>query len=302
MTGEKLFDVIIIGGSYAGLSAAMTLGRSLRKTLVIDSGEPCNRQTPHSHNFLTQDGNTPEYISSLGRQQVAQYDSVTFFSGLATNGIKTKDVFAITTQSGDTFRSKKLILASGIKDMMPEIPGFASCWGITVIHCPYCHGYEYRGQKTGIFANGDRAAHLAGLVNNLTRKLTILTNGKAEFDAQQTGNFNRHDISVIETEIAEIEHDGGKLKAVKLKDGSSRNFDALYAAIPFKQSSDVAELLGCELTPQGHIKIDPLQKTSIPGVLACGDNSSPMRSVANAVATGSFAGAIANMELVQESF
>src|SRR5690606_19368783 len=146
---------IIIGGSYAGLSAAMALGRSLRKVLIIDAGKPCNRQTPHSHNFITQDGKTPAEISSIARAQVAQYETVTFLSGFAVEGKKTNSGFEIKTEKGEIFESKKLILATGVKDIMSEIPGFAECWGISVIHCPYCHGYEVRNEKTGILANGD---------------------------------------------------------------------------------------------------------------------------------------------------
>src|SRR5687767_10565291 len=137
MTDKKNFDVIIIGGSYAGLSAAMALGRALRNVLIIDSGKPCNRQTPHSHNFITQDGKTPAEIATLAKQQVEKYDTVTFFSGLATDGAKTENGFQIQTGSGETFRAKKLIFATGVKDVMPTIEGYAECWGISVLHCPY---------------------------------------------------------------------------------------------------------------------------------------------------------------------
>src|SRR5690554_5341159 len=150
MTEVKDFDVIIIGGSYAGLSSAMALGRALRNVLIIDSGLPCNRQTPHSHNFLTQDGSTPNEIATLAKQQVEKYESVRFYKGIATSGVKTVDGFEIMTDANSTFTSKKLILATGVKDIMPALPGFAACWGISIIHCPYCHGYEYRSQNTGI--------------------------------------------------------------------------------------------------------------------------------------------------------
>jgi len=302
MKPEKLFDVIIIGGSYAGLSAAMSLGRSLRKVLVIDSGKPCNRQTPHSHNFLTQDGKTPLEIATLARQQVEQYDTVEFYNDVAVKGKKIDKGYHITTLGGEEFTSKKLILASGIKDQMPDIPGFASCWGISVIHCPYCHGYEYRGQQTGIYANGERAFHLSGLVNNLTANLTVLTNGKANFNAEQLEKLKRNNIKVEESPIAEIGHLNGHLHHVKLENGISIAMKALYAAVPFVQHSDIPESLGCELVESGLIKVDTFQKTTIPGVFACGDNSSPMRAVANAVATGALAGAMTNMELTSEQF
>jgi thioredoxin reductase len=298
----QLYDVIIIGGSNAGLSAAMSLGRSLRKVLVIDSGLPCNIQTPHSHNFLTQDGNTPAEIAALAKQQVANYDTVQFFNGLAIKAEKVADGFLIETGTGIKFQSRKLILATGIKDIMPEIEGFSQSWGISVIHCPYCHGYEFRGQKTGLFANGDRAIHLSKLIFNLSRQLTIFTNGKAEFTTEQFAAFAKHGISVVETTLKAIDHHEGYINHVVLSDGKIQELDALYAAIPFVQNSDIPLNLGCEIIETGHIKVDAMQKTTISGIYACGDNSSGMRSVALSVATGSMAGAIANMELAHDDF
>ena len=169
MTDNKNFDVIIIGGSYAGLSSAMALGRSLRNVLIIDNGKPCNIQTPHSHNFLTQDGKTPKDISASAKKEVEKYETIKFYKGIAISGVKIENGFEITTATNDKFTAKKLIFATGIKDTMPNIKGFSECWGISIIHCPYCHGYEHRYQNTGIIANGQKAFHLASMVNNLTK-------------------------------------------------------------------------------------------------------------------------------------
>lgn len=299
---NKTFDVIIIGGSYAGLSAAMALGRSLRNVLIIDSGSPCNKQTPHSHNFLTQDGQTPKEISILARQQVEQYETVQFYNDFATSGLKIKAGFEIKTKSGKSFASKKLIFATGIKDILPDIKGVGECWGISVIHCPYCHGYEYRNRKTGIMANGHQAFHIASLVNNLTNELTILSSGKADFTTEQITKLNKHNIKIIETEVFGIEHENGHIENVILNDGNKMVFDAIYAATTFTQHSEIPALLGCELTEQGYIKVDSLQKTSVPDVYACGDNVSMMRSIANAVSTGNLTGAVVNKELTEEQF
>jgi thioredoxin reductase len=302
MEQNNKFDVIIIGGSYAGLSSAMALGRSLRKVLIIDNGLPCNRQTPHSHNFLTQDGKTPKEISATARQQVEKYETVQFHNGLATMGEKIENGFQITTDTNDKFTAKKLIFASGIADTMPSIKGFAECWGISVVHCPYCHGYELRHKKTGIMANGERAFHLASLVNNLTQDITILTSGTADFNPEQKAKLDKHKIKIVEAEISEIVHHNGRLTSAIFKDGNSIDFEGIYASLPFAQHSDIPVSLGCELTEQGYIKIDSFNKTNIQGVYACGDNSSMMRSVANAVSSGNLAGAIANAELTQEEF
>jgi len=144
---ETEYEVIIIGGSYSGLSAAMALGRSLRKTLVIDNGKPCNEQTPHSHNFLTQDGKSPKEIAENARKQVSEYETIHFHQGKAVDAKKSETVFEVTTEKGEKFRSKKLIIATGITDQIPNIKGFKESWGISLIHCPYCHGYEYKGKK-----------------------------------------------------------------------------------------------------------------------------------------------------------
>lgn len=302
MTDEKNFEVIIVGGSYAGLSAAMALGRSLRHVLIIDSGLPCNRQTPHSHNFLTQDGKTPKEISTIARQQVEKYETVKFYEGLATTGTKTATGFEITTGANHRFTAKKLILATGIKDIMPDINGFAACWGISIIHCPYCHGYEYRQQNTGILANGAKALHLASLVNNLTESITILTNGSADFNAEQMDKLNKRHIKIIETKISGFKNNKGHIQNVVFDDLTKMPFDVVYAAIPFQQHSEIPVALGCELTEHGYLKVDPLQKTMTPGVFACGDNTNMMRSVANAVYSGNLTGAAVNAELTNEQF
>ncbi|WP_333862478.1 NAD(P)/FAD-dependent oxidoreductase [Sphingobacterium sp.] len=302
MKDKRSYEVIIIGGSYAGLSAAMALGRSLRNVLIIDSGLPCNRQTPYSHNFITHDGEKPQIIAKKAKEEVLNYPSVKFQKGMAVSGKKIAGGFEITTENGEVFKAEKLIFATGVEDIMPSIQGFSACWGISVIHCPYCHGYEFRRGKTAIMANGERALHLAGLVNNLSTELTLLTTGKADFDSKQRAKLQQHGIALIEGEIGKIQHKNGWVQQLQLKDGRALAFDAIYAAIPFRQHSAIPAALGCELTEQGHIKIDNFQKTTVAGVFACGDNSSMMRSVANAVATGNLAGAMVNKELVDERF
>lgn len=302
MKQPNLFDVIIIGGSYAGLSAAMALGRSLRKTLVIDSGKPCNEQTPHSHNFLTHDGSSPAEISTIAKSQVEEYDTVKFHDGKAISVQKTDFGFEITTENNEKFNSKKLIVASGIIDEVPNIKGFQESWGISLIHCPYCHGYEYKGKKTGIIANGDKAVHISSLVKNLTENVTIITRGKANFTSEQLEKLKNNQIDIIEKEISELKNENGYVKSLVLDDGKEIDFEAVYGAFPFQQHSDIPKDLSCEFTEFGHIKTDQFQKTNVPGLFVCGDNSSMMRSVSNAVMTGNVAGAMVNMELVTDCF
>jgi thioredoxin reductase len=302
MKDHKNFDVIIIGGSYAGLSAAMALGRALRKVLLIDSGRPCNRQTPHSHNFITHDGEKPAVIAEKARSQVLNYSTVKFHNDLAVSGKKTENGFSVTTQAGTVFHAKKLIFATGVRDIMPEMKGFPECWGISVIHCPYCHGYEVKGRRTGILANGNMAFHYAQLIRNWTKDLTVLTNGAADFSPEQMEKFSRHHIRVIEKEIAGLNHKNGHLSEAVFKDNSVFELEAMYSRPAFEQHCKIPEALGCEMTEQGLLKVDMFQKTSVPDVFACGDNTSMMRSVANAVSAGNIAGAVVNNGMLEEEF
>ena len=302
MTGNKNFEVIILGGSYAGLSAAMALGRSLRNVLIIDSGKPCNRQTPYSHNFITQDGIKPNLIAEKAKEQVLKYETVKFLNDLAISGKKTKDGFIITTKKRATFLTKKLILATGIKDIMPEIKGFSECWGISVLHCPYCHGFEVKNEKTGILADGNFAYHYAQLIRNWTKELTIFTNGKSLLTQGQKDRITKNNIPINEKEIAYLKHENGNVRQIVFKDDSTFDLKVVYSRPDYEQHCKIPELLGCEVTEQGLLKVDMFQKTTVPNIFACGDNSNPMRSVANAVSMGNVAGAVINNTMTEEEF
>jgi len=302
MTNKKHFDVIIIGGSYSGLAAGMALGRALRKVLIIDNGKPCNEQTPHSHNFITQDGKTPKEISTLARQQIEKYDTVKFLNGLATNGTKTENGFAIQIATGETFGANKIICATGIKDIMTNINGYAECWGISVLHCPYCHGYEIRNERTGVLGNGEYGFEFSQLISNWTKDLTLFTNGKSTLTVEQTAKLKNHNIKIVETEIEKLAHTNGHLQEIIFKDGIAISIKALYARSPFEQHSNIPESLGCEITDEGYIKVDTFQKTTVHGVFACGDNTSRIRTVANAVGTCTTTGMMVNKEIILEEF
>lgn len=298
----KRYDVIIIGGSYAGLSAAMALGRSLRSVLVIDSGKPCNRQTPYSHNLITHDGSTPAQIAEQAKAQVERYDTVAFYNGLAIDADKNATGFSITTNKGDSFSADKLIFATGVRDIMPEIEGFAECWGISILHCPYCHGYEVRYQETGILANGDITYGIAQMISHWTDKLTIFTNGVPEFTDEQQQKMKAHNINIVEKKVLRINHKDGKLNAVRFVDDTQQELQAIYARPQMVQHCQLAEQLGCQLNEHGLITVDMMQKTTVDGIYACGDSASPLRAVANAIATGNFAGAALNREMIMQKF
>jgi thioredoxin reductase len=268
---------------------------------VVDSGKPCNRYTRHSHNFITQDGEKPFEIAQKAKNQVLKYDTVTLREDLVLSASQTEFGFEVITAEKRVTASK-LIIATGIRDIFPAIEGFEDCWGKTIIHCPYCHGYEFKGENTGIMANGERAFHLASLVNNLSDSISLITSGKADFTEDQLYKLERNKINIIEKEIKKVVHENGELKEVRFDDDSVQTFTALYAALPFEQSSSIPVALGCEMTEMGYINTGFLQKTTVPGVYACGDNAGMMRSVASAVASGNTAGAGVNSELTAERF
>jgi thioredoxin reductase len=302
MADNNSYEIIIIGGSYSGLSAAMALGRSLRKVLILDSGKPCNIQTPHSHNLITHDGQTPAEITAYAKEQVLQYETIKFHNGLAIAGKKTDSGFEIKTANNEMFTAKKLIFATGIKDIMPDIEGFAECWGISILHCPYCHGYEVKNERTAVMLNGDMGFEVIKLINNWTKDLVLFTNGASTLTPEQTAKIRKHKIEIIETEIDHIEHVDGQVNYIVLKDKSRIAVKAIYARPVLTQHSDIPEALGCSLTENGLISVDILQKTNVPGVYACGDNSSFGRALSVAIAAGSMAGAAVNKELIEEEF
>ena len=185
---------------------------------------------------------------------------------------------------------------------MLAIPGFSESWGISVLHCPYCHGYEVRHQKTGIIANGDAGFEMASFISNWTKDLTLYTHGKSSLTEQQRTKLEKHQINVVEDEIESLENKNGYVQNIVFKNGTNAQAKAIYARLPFVQHSSIPKELGCELTQEGYIKIDPTHRTTIQGVYACGDNTTRIRTVANAVSMGTTTGLMVNKELIEEDF
>ncbi|KAB7727342.1 NAD(P)/FAD-dependent oxidoreductase [Rudanella paleaurantiibacter] len=306
MTTNKIYDVIIIGGSCAGLSAALVLGRSLREVLVIDAGRPCNRQTPHSHGFLTRDGESPTQLLAIAREQLTHYPNVTLRTGLVVKAEKQTEGFRVTTQpeatdAGEDFSARRLLLATGVFDIMPDLPGFAECWGRSVLHCPYCHGYEVHGQPLGVLANGEVGYEMATLIQHWAGHLTLFTNGPSTLTDTQKNVLGQLHIPIVETPIKAIAHQAGMLTHLLLADDSTKPLSAVFSRVPFRQHTNIAEQLGCELQENGLIKVGEVGDTSVPGVFAAGDTKTLYRQVTQAVAGGAKTGAWINRELLTAS-
>ncbi|WP_411824571.1 NAD(P)/FAD-dependent oxidoreductase [Leptospira sp. 'Mane'] len=299
---EKVYDVIIIGGSFAGLSAGLALGRSIRNVLVIDDGKPCNRQTPNAHNLLTHDGKPPFEIKRLAKSELSNYPTIQFLESKAIKVVNSNSIFEIKTENGDAHFSKKLLFATGVTDVMPDTPGFKESWGISIFHCPYCHGYEVRNQKIGVFANGEIGYESVKLISQWSQSLTLFTNGKSTISPEQTKKLNEKNIKIIESEVSEIIHNKGYLTGISLKDGTTEILNAMFARVPFIQHSHLPLELGVEFNDMGYIKVDGFNKTNLRGIYAAGDNTTMLRSLSFAIGSGGVAGAMINKELIEENF
>lgn len=302
MHPEFVADVLIVGGSTASLSAALTLGRALRHVVVLDAGQPCNRHSPRSHNLFTRDGEPPAQLLALAREQLQAYPTVQVRAGTVVQATREGSVFNLNTLDGRTYQGKRVLLATGVQDQLLPIPGFAECWGISVLHCPYCHGYEVHGQTLGVLGNGDAVFEFARLIRHWTLALSLFTNGPSTLSTEQANQLAAHDVRVEEAPILEMEHANGQLHHLRLTTGTRVPVTALYARVPFVLPGSLHEQLGCQLTEQGLIGVDEFQRTSVPGVFAAGDNSTLLRQLAVAAANGTKAGAFLNKELIETEF
>jgi thioredoxin reductase len=211
------------------------------------------------------------------------------------------NTFVITTAEGMSFTSRKILLATGVYDVMPDLPGFAECWGRSVLHCPYCHGYEVHGQPLGLLGNGDSGYEMVTHIQQWSDQLMLLTNGPSTLTTMQRQVIDHLRILVVETPITAIEHEQGFLSALRLEDGDSVALKAIFARIPFRQHTNLASQLGCALTKTGLIEVTEFGQTTMPGVFAAGDATTPFRQLAMAVTKGAFAGVVINKELITDA-
>ena len=299
----KDFDVIIIGGSYAGLSAAIVLGRALKQVLIIDSGHPCNSQSLYAHNFITQDGEMPSTIAAKAKEQVLKYRNLKFIRDKVKKVQKDKEKFFVETNRSERFSAKKILFATGVKDIMPEIPGFKECWGISILNCPNCHAYEISNTRIGIFANGELAYEIVKVISNWSKRLTVFTNGKSRLTQQQKIKIEEKNIPLIDQEIISFDHKEGRVKNIISRNNNSYHIDAIFTQVPFMAATEIPERdLGCKMNDNGLIQIDLFQRTTVYGIYAAGDNSSAERSISVATASGATAGTCINNEITEEQF
>ena len=291
------YDAIIIGGSYAGLSAGLQLARARRRVLVVDAGARRNRFASHSHGFLGQDGRPPEEIAADGRAELMDYPNVTWTVGQATAADSEGDGFRVTLGSGEVEQGRRLILAGGVRDELPPVDGLAERWGRSVFHCPYCHGYELDLGRIGVLAVSPMSMHHAMMLPDWG-STTLFTNGAFIPDAEQLEQLARRGVVVEPDAVKSI---GGERADINLADGRCVALDGLFVLPRTHINSPLAEQLGCALNdgPMGrYLQVTETQETSVPGVFACGDAALVAGSVALAVGTGARAGAGAHQSLI----
>lgn len=301
------YDAAVIGGSWAGLSAAMQLARARRRVLVVDTGLPRNRFARASHGFFGQDGGAPMAILETARRQVLAYPTVEFRHDEATDAAPATNPpnggFAVTLASGDSVVARRLVLATGIIDELPDIPGLRERWGATVLHCPYCHGYEVADGRLGVLAVGESNLHHALLLPDWSGDVTLFTNGTFEPTADQRDALTARGVRIEPRRVVALVGEGNALAGVQLAGPGGVEvvgLDALFTASRTRMASAIAERLGCEFDegPFGPvIRTDARKATTIPGVYAAGDAARAAHNATWASADGVTAGYAAHQSL-----
>ncbi|WP_310394507.1 NAD(P)/FAD-dependent oxidoreductase [Hymenobacter sp.] len=300
------YDVLIIGAGSAGLTAALTLGRCLRRVLVADGGPPRNECSPGVHGFLTRDGIRPAELLRLGREQLRPYDTVEVAGLRIDSLIRQGRGFCATGSStaddaSRTVTARRVLLATGVSDVLPPLPGFRELWGRGVLHCPYCHGWEVRGQPLAVYGRGRTVTGLALLVSRWSRDIVVVTDGAGHLTPNARRRLRREKISVEEQPVTRLIGSASRdLRCVVFADGSQLERAALFLHAPQHQRSPLAAGLGARLTSKGAVWVSSGLQTSVPGLYAAGDTTPGTQQALLAAAGGNKAAILINESLTRE--
>jgi len=294
-------DVIIIGGSFAGLAAALQLGRARRKVTVLDTNRQRNRFAGRSHGVLGHDHKPPQDILAEARQQLARYPTITLVNARAESVTGTLDDFCVVTDDNESLRARRLILSYGVADQMPDIPGFADSWGTSIIPCPYCDGFEVAGQHWGLVWSGPQSHNQVRLFHDWTDRLTVFGNGH-DITPDIRADLAARRVPLVDGMITEIEPHGSHSATIRIETGSDVSVDILFAHPRTRPSASLHDALGLATvnTPTGiALKTDERRETSTPGIYAAGDLANPaMASVTTAISHGAIAGISAQQSML----
>jgi thioredoxin reductase len=266
-------DVLIVGAGPAGLSAALTLGRVRRSVSLVDDGSPRNAHSPALHNFLTREGTTPSEFLGTARSELRRYDSVELVDDSVVDVSGEDDAFDVAFDSGRRETVRKILLACGIRDELPEIEGLAPLWGTTVLHCPYCHGWEHRDRRLAVLGSNDRAVAQALHLAALSAGTTICTNGGAPFDMGVEEELHTAGVGVRTAGIRALRANDDGLQEIEFDDGTALPADAAFVGPTARPNNALARDLGCALLDDGAVQVNPLGGTTVAGVFAAGDLS-----------------------------
>lgn len=295
-----MFDVIVVGGGPAGLSAALILGRCLRSVLLCDGGDYRNAASHELHGFLTRDGIDPAELRKIARDQLRRYETIEIRKTKVTDARCVDNYFEITLDNQTRCSGRKLLLATGVVDDVPEIEGLEPLYGRSVHHCPYCDGWEVRDQPLAIYGKGEHGKGLALELTAWSRDLVLCTDGPSELSVEHLDRLNRNGINVREEKIARLEGSDGILERIVFTDGEALPRRALFFSTGHYQRSDLPQKLGCEFTHKGAVKTGEYETTNIPGLYVAGDASRLVELVIVGAAEGAEAAFAINTALLKE--
>ena len=295
-----LLDVIIVGGGPAGLNAAVVLGRCKRKVLVFDTQQYRNRWSHGVHNYLTQDDILPSHFINICHKEIYKY-GVKLQYKKVVRARQEKGIFHVKDEEGQSYYSKKLLIATGVKDKIPEVPGLPELYGHSVFHCPYCDGWEVKDKKLAVYARNKDGSELALSLRTWSNDVVLLTDGGKRLKEKQKQKLDAHGIPVNSRKIEKLTGtDNGQLQKIVFKNGEEMEMDALFFVNGFEQQCDLAEVFGCEMNRKGVVVTNSKQQTTVKGLYVAGDADMDVQFVVVAAAEGAKAGVIINKELQKE--
>ncbi len=309
---SEWYDVVVVGGGAAGLSGALALARARRSVLVVDGGQPRNAPAAHVHNYLSRDGAAPSELLAAGRAEVTGYGGRIISGSVASaarlEGQDDRAGFRVTLTDGSSVSARRLLVATGLVDELPDVSGVAERWGRDVLHCPYCHGWEVRDQAIGVLATGPMAVHQAQMFRQLSADVTLFLHTQPEPAAEESARLAARGINVVRGEVAALEVTDDNLSGVRLAGGQIVPRQAVVVAPRFNARAGVcaslglatAELRVADQAIGASVPADPSGATAVPGVWVAGNVTDLMAQVIGAAAAGLMVGAAVNADLIAE--
>ena len=296
-----MYDVVIVGAGPAGLSAALFLGRCRRTVLLCDNGHPRNEASQAMHGFLTRDGMPPLEFLRVGREELRPYTTVECRDVTVTDArCGPSGRFETTLETGEVIESRKLLIATGVRDNLPEIPGMRELYGSSVFHCPYCDGWEVRDEPLAVYGRGERGYGLSLELTAWSRDILLCTDGPSEIDESKTARLTRNGVTIREERVSRLEGRDGALERIVFADGEPSRRRALFFTTGQHQQSALAIRLGCEFNDKGTVRTGKYETTHLPGLFVAGDASRAVQWVIVAASEGAEAAFAINTDLIKE--